>query len=279
MAKVTLRAGLFAAAIVAGGGAAVLAQPRTGPDERVLAKMGFLPGYLSQDALPNSLDILPPAPTRKSATQARDVVAAAAARKLKGSRRWDVAQQDADLHFPAAADDYSCALGVKVSPETTPRLYTMLRRTLTDAGLSTYPTKNQYMRPRPFMVKGGAICTPEDDALRHDGSYPSGHSAIGWTWALILAEAAPDRADAVLARGRAFMESRVVCNVHWLSDTEAGAMMGSTVAARLHDDPAFRADLEAARAEITNARAAGATPTRDCAAEAAALAAAPLRLP
>ncbi|MFT3977444.1 MAG: phosphatase PAP2 family protein, partial [Sphingomonas bacterium] len=246
MKRMKLGAGLFAAAIVAGGGAAVFAQTGAGPDKRVIANMDFLPGYISRDALPNSLDILPPAPTRKSATQARDVAAAAAARKLKGSRRWDVARQDADLHFPAAADDFSCALGVKISPQTTPRLYVLLRRTLTDAGLSTYPTKNQFMRARPFTVKGGAICTPEeDDALRHDGSYPSGHSAIGWAWALILAEAAPDRANAVLARGRAFLESRVACNVHWLSDTEAGAMMGSAVAARLHDEPEFRADLEA----------------------------------
>jgi len=283
MAKMTWRAGLLAAALMAGGVAAI-AQTASNPEVPATTMPAGMPdilqGYLPRGAVPNSLDVLPPAPTRNSATQKRDVASAAAARKLKGSARWDVARQDADLSFPNAADDYSCALGVKVSKETTPHLYTLLRRTLTDAGLSTYPTKNQYMRARPFTVTGGPICTPDQaDMLRKDGSYPSGHSAIGWTWALILAEAAPDRADAILARGRAFMESRVVCNVHWLSDTEAGAMMGSTVAARLHDEPAFRADLEAARAEIASARAAGAKPTRDCSAEAAALASAPFKLP
>ena len=37
-------------------------------------------------------------------------------------------------------------------------------------------------------------------------------SAIGWTWALTLSEISPDQTDAILARGRAFGESRVVCN-------------------------------------------------------------------
>ena len=47
-----------------------------------------------------------------------------------------------------------------------------------------------------------------------DGSCPSGHTDIGWGWALILSEIAPDRTDAILERDRAFGESRVVCNVH-----------------------------------------------------------------
>ena len=240
----------------------------------------LLQGYIPKNKAPDSRRMLPPAPTAASATQARDDVAAAAARQLEGSARWILATKDADLSFPNAADDFSCSVGIKISPETTPHLYTLLRRSLTDAGLSTYPTKTLYQRTRPFVAEGGAICTPGDaDALRKDGSYPSGHSAIGWAWALILAQIAPDRQDAILARGRSFMESRVVCNVHWLSDTEAGAMMGSTIAARLQDEPEFRADLEAARSEIASARASGQLPTRDCAAEAAALASVPLILP
>ena len=56
-------------------------------------------------------------------------------------------------------------------------------------------------------------------------------------------------------------------------------MLGSAVVARLHDEPEFRADLDAARAEIAAARAAGRRPTRDCSAEAAALALSPPELP
>ena len=237
-------------------------------------------GYLPRGAEPNSLALLAAPPATGSATQARDNAMAKIARALKGSPRWSQATLDADLKFPGAANTYSCAVGVDINPKTTPRLYTLLTRVLVDAGLATYPAKTKYQRPRPFMVAGGDICTPAADAgLRKDGSYPSGHASAGWAWALILAEAAPERQDAILARGRAFMQSRVICNVHWLSDTEAGSLVGTSVVARLHDDPVFRADLEAAKAEITAARAAGQAPTRDCKAEAAALSMDPMPAP
>ncbi len=113
--------------------------------------------------------------------------------------------------------------------------------------------------------------TEDEEGLRKDGSYPSGHTAIGWAWALILSEIAPEHADAILARGRAYGESRVICNVHWHSDVVEGRFVGAAAVARLHADPAFRADLEAAKAEFAAVRIRGLKPTRDCQAEADAL--------
>jgi acid phosphatase (class A) len=91
--------------------------------------------------------------------------------------------------------------------------------------------------------------------------------------ALILAELAPDRAADILARGRAFGESRLICGSHSLSAVEAGWMAGAAATAALHAQPAFRQDLEAARAELLKARAAAPAPDPAlCRAEAAALA-------
>ncbi len=257
-------------AALAAGCASRSATPPAAPVPEL--RPGILAGYLGKGETPNSLAIVPPAPAAGSPTQARDDEASAASLALNGSPRFALATQDADLSFPNAAGTFSCAIGAPVSEAETPRLYMLLRRTLTDAGLSTYPTKTKYQRARPFMGNGKPTCSPGDEpALRKDGSYPSGHSAIGWAWALVLTEAAPDRADAILARGRAFGQSRVVCNVHWLSDTEEGRMMAAATVARLHDNAQFKADLEAARAEIAAARAKGLPPSRDCAAEAAGL--------
>ena len=98
------------------------------------------------------------------------------------------------------------------------------------------------------MVNGEPTCSPKDeDGLRKNGSYPSGHTSIGWAWALILSEIAPDRADAIQARGRNYGESRLVCNVHWQSDILEGRFMGAAAVARLHDNAAFNKDLLAAR--------------------------------
>jgi acid phosphatase (class A) len=231
-------------------------------------------GYLSADNLPNSLSLVPPPPAPGSAAQARDDEAAKAAVALSRGPRWLQAITDADLTFPATAETFACAMDVRISEADTPHLYTLLRRTLLDAGRSPYPTKNKYQRARPFTVNGAPICTPAFDAiLRKDGSYPSGHAAVGWGWALILAEVAPDRANEVLARGRAFGQSRVVCNVHWTSDIEEGRTMGAAAVAKLHSSPEFRADVAAAQAEVAAARAKGLRPSRDCAKEASQLAA------
>ena len=217
--------------------------------------------------------LIPPPPAQGSAAYALDEEVSQKALALRDTPRWDLAAKDADLSFPEAAGTFSCALGVPITEKDTPHLYMLLRRTLADAGLSTYTAKNKYQRKRPFMVNNEPTCTPEDEAgLRKDGSYPSGHTAIGWAWALILCEIAPDRCDAILARGRAFGKSRNVCNVHWHSDVVEGRFMGAAAVARLHADPAFRAEIEAAKAEFAAVRAKGLKPTRDCQAEADALA-------
>jgi acid phosphatase (class A) len=142
-----------------------------------------------------------------------------------------------------------------------------------DVGLSTYRAKDHYKRTRPFVVHNGPTCYLKDEAmLRTDGSYPSGHSAIGWGYALLLAELNPGRADIILRRGRDFGQSRLVCDVHWQSDIDAGRVIAAATVARLHGDPAFRADLEAARAEVAAATATAQPTAANCAAEAAALA-------
>ena len=234
---------------------------------------GVLAGYLPPEALPDSLALLPPPPAADSAALALDEAVSRNSLALRDTPRWTLAASDADLAFPHAAHTFSCALQAPITQQHTPHLYMLMRRSLTDFGLSTYRAKNYYKRVRPFVVNGQPICTPElETDLMMDGSYPSGHTALGWGWALILSEIAPDRTDAIIARGRAFGESRVVCNVHWESDVIEGRFMGAATLARLQADPAFRADLKAGKAELAAVRAEGLQPTRDCDAEAAALA-------
>ena len=236
----------------------------------------FVTGYLAKDAIPSSLLQVPPPPEDGSAAKALDEEIARRSFALRDTPRWTLAIADADTRFPQAAGIFSCALGIPISEAETPRLERLLHRTLTDLGRSTHGAKEHYDRRRPFVGNHQAICTPgSTEKLEHDGSYPSGHSAIGWGWAMILSELSPAQTDALLVRGRSYGESRNVCNVHWHSDVMQGRLVGAGLVARLHAEPAFRADLEAARAEIAAVRLQGRTPTRDCAAEAAALAVGP----
>lgn len=233
---------------------------------------GILQGYLPVKTLPNSLALIPPPPANDSTALALDKEVSAQGLALQGSARWALAAQDAELMFPKAAGTFSCALNAPITQQETPHLYRLLRRTLADAALSTYTAKNHYNRTRPFVVNGQPTCTPEHEKyLVGDGSYPSGHTATGWAWGLILAEIAPEQADAVLARGWAFGQSRMICNAHWQSDVMMGRIMGAAAVAQLHSDPDFRAAMEVAKSELKAVRAKGLPPTRDCKAEAEAL--------
>jgi acid phosphatase (class A) len=236
-------------------------------------RSGLVVGYLSPETLPHSLALLPHPPAAGSVAFALDEDASRAGRALQGTPRWTLAAQDADLSFPEAVGTFSCALDAPVTQADTPHLYRLMRKSLADVALSTIAAKDRYRRARPFLVNKAPICTPKEEArLTKSGSYPSGHTAVGWAWALIMGEIVPERIDAILARGRAFGQSRVVCNVHWQSDVLEGRFLGAGVVARLHADAAFRADLEAAKAEVAAVRARGLRPSRDCSAEAAAMA-------
>ena len=222
-----------------------------------MAKAGFPPGYLATSALPAGIALLPPPPAAGSDAERRDLEANAAALALSGAdaARKAMAAADANTQFPAVTQTFTCALGLEITEAATPTLYKLMRRTLSDFGLSTMTVKQHYQRPRPFMVNGQPSCVPGDEErLRKDGSYPSGHSAYGFGWAMVLASVAPDHADALLQRGLAYGTSREVCNVHWRSDVEQGRIVAAAVFARLQGEAEFRRDVEAARAEVEAAR-------------------------
>ena len=234
---------------------------------------GLLKGYLAPKELPDSLALLPPPPAEGSPAHAADAATFRALTPLQGTPRGELAVRDADLAYPSVAATFTCALGIPISEQASPNLSMLLRRALTDAGLATYSAKDTYRRTRPFAELKTGSCTPkEEDFLRTDGSYPSGHSSIGWALALLLTEIAPDRGDALLQRGRAFSQSRAICGVHWQTDIEAGRLMGAATVARLHASPIFVAQMQAAQIEIASARARGDKPQGDCTAEADALA-------
>ena len=263
---------ILAGCASSGGRGKLAAVPEFGP--------GLLVGYLPAKALPNSLVLLPPPPAAGSAAFAFDEEVARKTLALRDTPRFMLALSDYDLRFPHAAGTFSCALNAPITEQDTPHLYVLLRRTLTDAGLSTYAAKDHYNRDRPFVLNNEPICAPETKAmLEKDGSYPSGHSAIGWAWALILSEISPEQSDAILARGRAFGENRNVCNHHWHSDVVWGRFMGAATVARLHADLTFLADLGDAKAELAAVRAKSLKPTRDCNVEASAMALEPPVVP
>ena len=223
--------------------------------------------------LPDAEKLIPPAPALGSAMDAGDNTANEHYLELAGGPRWHMAARDADLSKGWIARAFSCAAGRVISDADTPALAQLLRRTSTDFGFSTSGVKALYQRSRPFMVNGGPTCTPDDETgLRGNGSYPSGHSAIGYGTALVLASVLPARVVPLLDRGREYGLSRAVCNVHWDSDVEQGRVVAVATFARLVANDEFQRDLVAARKEITALEAVAPDPSQ-CTADTAAIAA------
>lgn len=98
-------------------------------------------------------------------------------------------------------------------------------------------------------------CNPEQqEELSTNGSYPSGHTAIGWATALVLAEVNPDRQNEILKRGFEMGQSRVICGYHFQSDVDAARIVASAVVARLHANDAFVKQLNKAKDEFPSCK-------------------------
>jgi acid phosphatase (class A) len=153
---------------------------------------------------------------------------------------------------PFAAFD--SVLGANFTAANFPATTAILDRAGRASGFAGDPVKFIHRRPRPF-VSDSAItpCIPNDERLRASFSYPTGHGALGFGWALVVAELVPSRADAIIERGRDFGWSRIVCGVHYPSDLAAAHIVAAAAIARLHADPDFQRELAAARAELATA--------------------------
>lgn len=222
-------------------------------------------GYLQSNAMHNISKFLPPPPKKGTARFALDEKISKDTLKLRNTPRWELATKDADLSELNIARIFECVIDLPINENDTPILYTLIKRILIDAGRLSDSAKSLYKRERPFLVNNEPVCTPSyEKQLRMSSSYPSGHTIVGWTLALVLSEIVPEKADMILARGRVLGESRIVCNVHWLSDVVEGYMLGAALTAKLHGEPAFRADLDAVRAEIISVSGKKPKPLTDC---------------
>ncbi|WP_136162641.1 acid phosphatase [Sphingomonas flavalba] len=215
-------------------------------------------GYLPSGAF-DILAVLPPAPVKGEVRYDADRRIFKRTRALLNTPRGALATNDVDYSPPAMLRDFSCAVGVALTPENAPKTTALIARAGVDTANQSRVAKDYYKRLRPYQIDRGRTCqNPEE--LKHSFDYPSGHTTRGWTWAAILAQVAPDRATPIMARGRAYGESRIICGVHNASAVEAGRVTSAATLTAVATQPAFQADLAAARAEMDALRADPATP-------------------
>ncbi len=163
-----------------------------------------------------------------------------------------LAQARADLEFDAWRM-FQPVLGESFTRERLPRTAALLAATIAGVSPAVNATKEHYNRTRPYVEDRSLLRCDSPENPGTGGAYPTGHGAGGWAFALVLAEAAPAHADAILQRGRDFGDSRVICGYHFPSDIEASRIIAAGAVARLHGDGEFRRLLNAARRELARA--------------------------
>ncbi|KGT88403.1 acid phosphatase [Erwinia typographi] len=210
--------------------------------------------FLKESQVVDSLKLLPPPPAMDSIDFLNDKAQYDVGKMLRNTPRGKQAWKDAHVAGDGVAEAFSEAFGVAITKDKTPEIYRLVMKMREDAGdLATRSAKEHYMRVRPFAFYNEPTCrSDEESTLSKNGSYPSGHTTIGWATALVLAEVNTAREGEILKRGYEMGQSRVICGYHWQSDVTAARIVASAVVARLHADPAFAEQLRKAKAEYAS---------------------------
>ena len=224
----------------------------------VWAQQDAVQPYFSTQELPDLIKCLPAPPAFDSPEFANDVVRYQWGKTQRlDSERAAIAQRDAVWSYEALFAEFNIPFGLTISRTETPEIWKLLETSLVTTDQMRVAPKAYYHRLRPFEMYNEHLLSPETESeVRGEGSYPSGHTARGWVTALLLAEINPASADTIFARGWMYGESRVIEGAHWQSDVDASRVAASIGYAALQSSPAFREQMERAKAEFVRKKGA-----------------------
>ena len=220
---------------------------------------GFLPlngqtavqPYFTVDQLPDLIKCLPAPPAFDSPEFAYDMMRYVWGKQQRlDEERAEIAKRDAVWSYEALLAEFAVPFGLDITREGTPEIWKLMETSLTTTDAMRVAPKAFYHRQRPFERYNDPMLTGEENELRGEGSYPSGHTMRGWTTALLLAEVNPAAADTIFARGWMYGESRVIAGAHWQSDVDASRVAASIAYGALHASPEFRLQMELAQDEF-----------------------------
>jgi len=190
---------------------------------------------------------LPPPPSQDSAMTKKELAELRAIAASSSAEEKAAAAKDAKDETP---DIFNGVIGFDIAtkPETNKLLTMVAEEEDTDSKVA----KAYFHRLRPYGADPSLkTCEPvKPGKAAKLNSYPSGHSTLAFSMGVVLADLMPAKSQAILARSGQYAERRLVCGVHYRSDIVAGQQFGTILAMRLMENPAFRAQMEKARAEL-----------------------------
>jgi hypothetical protein len=197
--------------------------------------------------VPNGIELLAPPPMPGTAEYKADLELARMVFKGRTKDEEERAFKDATLSIFNFAPIIGDFFNSNTLPKTA-KFFVDIKPSIRPPILAA---KDHWKRTRPYDVDKSLYLGKPEESF----SYPSGHSSVGMTQALILAELFPDKREPLLEFGRTIGWDRVLIGKHFPTDVIAGRVMGQAIVRELKKNAAFRKDLEEIRAEIQAARA------------------------
>lgn len=201
--------------------------------------------FLTPAEVDAAIQALPPAPADGSPQ---------AQAELAELKQIEATRTSADL-VAATSDDrtknvsiFAAAVGPGFDPAVLPATTKLFADIRADEKAAADQAKDVFKRNRPWIVDPRILSCFQEDGPQ--SSYPSGHSTMGYTMAAVLSQLVPEKADAIEAD---YGHNRMVCEMHFRSDVEAGHAFGGMLAKDMAQSPAFQAEFTAARQELRTA--------------------------
>jgi acid phosphatase (class A) len=201
----------------------------------------------------NLLELLPPPPAKESVQTQAELAEIHEIEKTRTAERVKIAQEDqTETVFAVIRGD----LGADFAEAKLPKTADFFKKLIAEEGLVVDPAKDVWARPRPAVADATVkVCVKPSTS----GSYPSGHSTVAYMTALVLSDMLPERRAAIFEDAARFAESRIICGVHYRSDTVASRTAAAVIVMQARSNPAFQKEFNAAKAEVRTVLAADKT--------------------
>jgi acid phosphatase (class A) len=220
-----------------------------------VALTAFAPAFThAEDAKPfsdskeiNLLQLLPPPPANDSVQTKAELGEILTIQVTRTKEMEARALADATENVWRFADVVDSP---KFTAAALPKFAAFFDRVVETEGAVTDPAKAVWKRPRPHLYSD--LVHPVVP-LSKSGSYPSGHATVGTLMGIELANMLPEKRAQIMARAWEFGHNRVVGGIHYPSDIEMGRISGTVIAQTISTHPDFKAEFDAAKAELRTA--------------------------
>jgi acid phosphatase (class A) len=142
---------------------------------------------------------------------------------------------------------FADVMGPEFTAEKLPKVAALFERVVATEDVVDDSAKKFFNRPRPYML---------DEQIHpllkksKSGSWPSGHSTLGYLMATVLADMVPEKRNELFSRAAVYAENRLVAGFHYRSDTVMSRTGAALIAQKMAEQPEFQTEFDAAKAEL-----------------------------